>query len=94
MSSKSGRQGSSRRPGDPVWRHTTCIEIRSKNGCVIIIDGTGIADGKICWPRVSRVRLSTHAHWDHVGPSDRPHAGRRAASGCPFADEFVRPCLR
>lgn len=81
---------------------TTCIEIRSKSGRVIIIDsGTGIR-------RLGKSLLSegiteydlifTHAHWDHVMgfPFFRPlYSGKTnlRVHGCPFAEEFVRTML-
>ncbi len=81
---------------------TTCIEIRTKNGRVIIVDaGTGIR-------RLGKALLAegltdcdlifTHAHWDHVigFPFFRPlYSGktRLRIHGCPFAEEFVRAML-
>ena len=81
---------------------TTCIEIRTKNGRVFIVDaGTGIR-------RLGKSLLSegiteydlifTHAHWDHVMgfPFFRPlYSGktRLRIHGCPFAEEFVRAML-
>ncbi len=81
---------------------TTCIEIRTKNGRVIIVDaGTGIR-------RLGKSLLSeglteydlilTHAHWDHVigFPFFRPlYSGktRLRIHGCPFAEDFVRAML-
>lgn len=81
---------------------TTCIEIRSKNGRVIIVDaGTGIR-------RLGRELLAqdlheydlifTHAHWDHVMgfPFFRPLYSDRTSlrvHGCPFTGEFARTVL-
>jgi len=81
---------------------TTCIEIRTKNGRVIIVDaGTGIR-------RLGKALLAeglteydlifTHAHWDHVigFPFFRPlYSGktRLRIHGCPFAEDFVRAML-
>ena len=81
---------------------TTCLEIRTMDGRIIIVDaGTGIR-------RLGRalVRdkcfeydlLFTHAHWDHLigfpffqplyNPETRIHL-----QGCPFAQEFIAAML-
>jgi phosphoribosyl 1,2-cyclic phosphodiesterase len=81
---------------------TTCIEIRSKNGRVIIIDaGTGIRRlGKdlLAQGLYEYDLIFTHAHWDHVMgfPFFRPLYSDRTSlrvHGCPFAEEFVRTML-
>jgi phosphoribosyl 1,2-cyclic phosphodiesterase len=81
---------------------TTCIEILSKNGRVIIIDaGTGIRRlGKdlLAQGLHEYDLLFTHAHWDHVMgfPFFRPLYSDRTSlhiHGCPFAEEFVRTML-
>ncbi len=81
---------------------TTCIEIRTKNGRVIIIDaGTGIRRlGKdlLAQGIYEYDLIFTHAHWDHVMgfPFFRPLYSDRTrlrAHGCPFAEEFVRTML-
>ena len=81
---------------------TTCIEIRSKNDKIIIIDaGTGIRKlGKALLAQglCSYDLIFTHAHWDHVMgfPFFRPLYSDRTSlhvHGCPFAEEFVRTML-
>jgi phosphoribosyl 1,2-cyclic phosphodiesterase len=81
---------------------TTCIEIRTKNGRVIIIDaGTGIRRlGKdlLAQGLYEYDLIFTHAHWDHVMgfPFFRPLYSDRTSlrvHGCPFAEEFVRTML-
>ena len=81
---------------------TTCVEIRSKNGRVIIVDsGTGIRRlGKsLLAEGITEYDLIfTHAHWDHVigFPFFRPlYSGKTVlrVHGCPFAEEFVRTML-
>jgi phosphoribosyl 1,2-cyclic phosphodiesterase len=81
---------------------TTCIEIRSKNGRVIIIDaGTGIRRlGKdlLVQGLYDYDLIFTHAHWDHIMgfPFFRPLYSDRTSlrvHGCPFTEEFVRTML-
>jgi phosphoribosyl 1,2-cyclic phosphodiesterase len=81
---------------------TTCIEIRSKNGRVIIIDaGTGIRRlGKdlLAQGLYDYDLIFTHAHWDHIMgfPFFRPLYSDRTSlrvHGCPFTEEFVRTML-
>ena len=81
---------------------TTCVEIRSQSGDIIIIDaGTGIrrlgnllADEKIC----NLNFLFTHAHWDHLMgfPFFKPLYFKRTAirmHRCPFHNKFVEIIL-
>lgn len=81
---------------------TTCIEIRSKNGRVIIIDaGTGIRRlGKdlLAQGLYDYDLIFTHAHWDHIMgfPFFRPLYLDRTSlriHGCPFTEKFVRTML-
>jgi phosphoribosyl 1,2-cyclic phosphodiesterase len=81
---------------------TTCIEIRTKNGRVIIIDaGTGIRRlGKdlLVQGLYDYDLIFTHAHWDHIMgfPFFRPLYSDRTSlrvHGCPFTEEFVRTML-
>lgn len=81
---------------------TTCIEIRSKNGRVIMIDaGTGIRRlGKdlLAQGLYDYDLIFTHAHWDHIMgfPFFRPLYSDRTSlrvHGCPFAEQFVRNML-
>jgi phosphoribosyl 1,2-cyclic phosphodiesterase len=81
---------------------TTCIEIRSKNGRVIIIDaGTGIrrlGNDLLVQGLYDYDLIFTHAHWDHIMgfPFFRPLYSDRTSlrvHGCPFTEEFVRTML-
>ena len=81
---------------------TTCVEIRSNENDLIIIDaGTGIrrlgielVDEK----RYSFDLLFTHAHWDHLMgfPFFAPIYNENfeiLMQGCPFAQEFIETML-
>ncbi len=81
---------------------TTCVEIRSQSGDIIIVDaGTGIrrlgnllADEKCC----NLNFLFTHAHWDHLMgfPFFKPLYFKRTAirmHRCPFHNKFVEIIL-
>jgi phosphoribosyl 1,2-cyclic phosphodiesterase len=81
---------------------TTCVEIRTKSGDIIIIDaGTGIrrlgnqlADEK-CFDLNF---IFTHAHWDHLMgfPFFKPLYFKKFAirmHGCPFHSKFVETIL-
>ena len=78
---------------------TTCVEIRSKTGDLIIIDaGTGIRHlGKklIKEGTSSFDMLFTHSHWDHImgfpyfGPIYRK-SSEIVLRGCSFCEESVR----
>jgi len=81
---------------------TTCIEIRTGNGEIIIVDaGTGLRRlGKqlIEEGRFHYHLIFTHAHWDHlIGfPFFRPLYLRRSdiqIHGCPFALKYVDTML-
>jgi len=78
---------------------TTCVEIRTKNDEIIIVDaGTGIRRlGKqlISEERFSCHMIITHAHWDHLlgFPFFRPiykKQTRISMYGCPFAQQSVK----
>ena len=81
---------------------TTCVEIRSKNNDLIIIDaGTGIRHlGKrlIEEKRTSFDMLFTHSHWDHImgfpffGPIYRK-SSNIILRGCSFCAESVKEVL-
>jgi phosphoribosyl 1,2-cyclic phosphodiesterase len=81
---------------------TTCIEVRTKNDEIIIIDaGTGVRRlGKqlIKEKRFHYNLIFTHAHWDHlIGfPFFRPlymPETRIKIHGCPFAMNYVHTML-
>ncbi|MBP8985971.1 MAG: MBL fold metallo-hydrolase [Syntrophobacterales bacterium] len=81
---------------------TTCIEVRTKNDEIIIIDaGTGLRRlGKqlIAEKRFHYNLIFTHAHWDHlIGfPFFRPLYMRQTrikVHGCPFAMDYVHTML-
>jgi phosphoribosyl 1,2-cyclic phosphodiesterase len=68
-----GSRGSIPVDGNEYARYggeTTCIEVRGKNGEVIVIDaGSGIRTlgHKLVQEKVNRIHLLfTHAHWDHL----------------------------
>jgi len=81
---------------------TTCLEIRTRNGHIIVVDaGTGIR-------RLGNALLEegcfrydiifTHAHWDHLMgfPFFKPIYREKAEiriQGCPFAQKFVETML-
>lgn len=79
---------------------TTCLEVRSKNGAILILDaGTGIRRLGIELLREGRTDLTmlfTHSHWDHIQglPFFRPlynPAVRIALGGCPrFQGDMMR----
>lgn len=81
---------------------TTCIEIRTRSGHIIIIDaGTGIRrlGNRLVQEECSEFHfIFTHAHWDHVmgfpffkpifNPDSRFYMHR-----CPFQSQFVETVL-
>lgn len=78
---------------------TTCLEIRTKNDEVIIVDaGSGIralGNKLIEEKRFKSTILLTHAHWDHIMgfPFFKPIYFRRASItlfGCSFVQESMR----
>jgi phosphoribosyl 1,2-cyclic phosphodiesterase len=81
---------------------TTCIEVRSKNDELIIIDaGTGIrrlGNELINEPRRVFNIIFTHAHWDHLlgFPFFKPiYIGGTTIRlfGCPFAQQSIKEFL-
>jgi phosphoribosyl 1,2-cyclic phosphodiesterase len=78
---------------------TTCLEIRTKNDHIIIVDaGTGIRrlgnrlmeEGRFVYDFIF-----THAHWDHLMgfPFFKPlyrKGTRIRMQGCPFAGQYVK----
>lgn len=81
---------------------TACLEIRTRNDHVIIVDaGTGIrrlGNALIAEGRYSYDLIFTHAHWDHLlgFPFFRPVYMEQAEirmQGCPFAQKFVETML-
>jgi phosphoribosyl 1,2-cyclic phosphodiesterase len=81
---------------------TTCIEIRTKDDKIIIVDaGTGIrrlGDQLIKEERYTYDIIFTHAHWDHLMgfPFFRPLYLEQTdigVQGCPFAQKYVETMI-
>lgn len=81
---------------------TTCLEIRTRNDEIIIVDaGTGIRRlGKrlIEEQRFQYHLIFTHAHWDHIigFPFFKPIYLKQAEltiHQCPFEDQFVKKMI-
>jgi phosphoribosyl 1,2-cyclic phosphodiesterase len=81
---------------------TTCIEIRTKDDKIIIVDaGTGIrrlGNQLIQEGRYEYDIIFTHAHWDHLMgfPFFSPLYYKKThvrIQGCPFAQKFVETML-
>jgi len=81
---------------------TTCIEIRTKSGDIIIIDaGTGIRrlGNQLIEENLYKYNfIFTHAHWDHLMgfPFFKPLYSKRAEFDmhrCPFHSKFVETIL-
>ena len=81
---------------------TTCIEIRSKDDKIIIVDaGTGIrrlGDQLIEEERYTYDIIFTHAHWDHLMgfPFFKPLYLEQTdirLQGCPFAQKYVQTMI-
>lgn len=81
---------------------TTCLEIRTKDDQIIIIDaGTGIrrlGNHLMSEERYSFEMIFTHAHWDHLMgfPFFKPIYFDETyirMHGCPFAQKFVETML-
>jgi len=81
---------------------TACIEIRTKDDKIIIVDaGTGIrrlGNHLISEDRQSCHIIFTHAHWDHLMgfPFFKPIYLKKTKiemQGCPFAQKFVETML-
>jgi len=97
-----GARGSIPVSGDEYVKYggdTTCLEIRTKNDEIIIIDaGSGIrrlGNRLISENRFHYTMLFTHAHWDHIMgfPFFRPIYSKKTRItmfGCPFAQASVK----
>ena len=81
---------------------TSCIEIRTKNDDIIIIDaGSGIrrlGNRLLREKRFQYTMLFTHAHWDHIVgfPFFKPiylKKTRITMFGCPFAQSSVKEMI-
>jgi phosphoribosyl 1,2-cyclic phosphodiesterase len=81
---------------------TTCLEIRTKSGEIVIVDaGTGIrrmGNQMVLEERKSFDFIFTHAHWDHVMgfPFFKPIFNESAEfrmHKCPFHSKFVETIL-
>jgi len=81
---------------------TTCLEIRTKDDRVVIVDaGTGIrrlGNKLMAEERFSYDLFFTHAHWDHLMgfPFFKPiyhNETHIRMQGCPFAQQFVETML-
>ena len=81
---------------------TTCLEIRTKSGDIIVVDaGTGIRrlGNKLADEKCSKVHfIFTHAHWDHLMgfPFFKPLYFKRTQMhmhSCPFHNKFVEKIL-
>jgi phosphoribosyl 1,2-cyclic phosphodiesterase len=88
------------------YRHyggdTPCIEIRTKDDRIIIVDaGSGIrrlGNRLLAESRPEFAMLFTHAHWDHIMglPFFKPiyrRESRIVMYGCPFSQESVREMI-
>ncbi len=82
--------------------NTTCIEIRTKNDHIIIIDaGSGIRElGNLLLSenRYEYTILLTHAHWDHIMgfPFFKPIYSHKTGInilGCPYAQASLKEIL-
>ncbi len=81
---------------------TTCMEIRSRNDDIIIVDaGTGIrklGNRLVAEGRRRYHIIFTHAHWDHILglPFFKPLYRKNALIrmfGCPFAEESIEAMM-
>ena len=82
--------------------NTTCLEIRTKNNDILIVDaGSGIRElGNLLLSenRHTYTILMTHAHWDHIMgfPFFKPIYSRKTTLniwGCPFAQASIKDML-
>lgn len=82
--------------------NTTCLEIRTKNDDILIVDaGSGIRElGNflLAEKRYKYTILMTHAHWDHLMgfPFFKPIYSRKTSInvwGCPFAQISLKEML-
>src|SRR3972149_5651974 len=100
-----GSRGSVPVAGNEYLKHggdTTCMEITSNNGDVIIVDaGTGIRKLGNKLLRTDKRNYNivfTHAHWDHLMgfPFFKPVYTKRISLhlyGCPFAQASIKEIL-
>ncbi len=81
---------------------TTCLEIRSRNDALIIVDaGTGIrrlGNALLTEARTEMDFVFTHAHWDHLMgfPFFKPLFNKDVhvrMQGCPFARQYVESLI-
>jgi phosphoribosyl 1,2-cyclic phosphodiesterase len=82
--------------------NTTCLEIRTKNDDVLIVDaGSGIRElgnSLLAQDRHDFTLLLTHAHWDHIMgfPFFKPIYSQKTRIdvwGCPFAQTSLKDTL-
>jgi len=100
-----GSRGSIPVSGKEYIKHggdTTCIEIRTKDDDIIIVDaGSGIrrlGNSLIANNRYQYSMVFTHAHWDHLMgfPFFKPlykSKTRLAMYGCPFAQASIKEMI-
>ena len=100
-----GARGSIAVSGKDYLRYggdTPCIEIRTKDDQIVIIDsGSGIrrlGNRLLTEQRLDFTMLFTHAHWDHIMglPFFKPIYQKEARIlmyGCPFSQESVREMI-
>jgi phosphoribosyl 1,2-cyclic phosphodiesterase len=81
---------------------TTCIEIRTKNDEIIIVDAGSsirrVGNKLVAEGRLDFTMLFTHAHWDHLMgfPFFKPlysSKSRITICGCPFAQSTVKEMI-
>ncbi|PKN73984.1 MAG: MBL fold metallo-hydrolase [Deltaproteobacteria bacterium HGW-Deltaproteobacteria-10] len=82
--------------------NTTCLEIRTKNDDILIVDaGSGIRElgnRLLSEKRYTYTILMTHAHWDHIMgfPFFKPIYSSKTSIdiwGCPFAQTSLKEML-